>query len=231
MCGDLQLYSNFKNYKVLKAGHAATSRPTKCPSLYSPNVATAFKCYCDIEGRTRPCYSMSHSTTPRCRTRHHSAADQTSIHSHRSQIASIGCSIRSHTTSAPHPLELGCRTRHQVLLPHEPSSRRRQYSKVSNRRRHGSTVHQDADDIISCRRKLPLEPCFTSHTARSQPYHVAYDIPTQVVSGILLPNTCETTSSANFVPVNTPNPWIQLSHTTLSSIHTQVHKSQTNSCK
>ena len=100
-CGHLQLNSNFQIYQVLKAGHDATSSPTRHPSLYLPSVATAFKCYLDIEGRTRPCFSMSHSTTPRCRTRYHSAADQTSFHSRRTQIANIGCFIRSHVTSTP----------------------------------------------------------------------------------------------------------------------------------
>ena len=178
---------------MLKAGHDATSRPTKRPSLYSPSVATAFKCYCDIEGRTRPCYSMSHSTTPRCRTRHHSAADQTSIHSRRSQIANIGCSIRSHKTSTPHPLELGCRTRHQVLLPHEPSSRRRQYSKVSNRRRHGSTVHHVADNFhssLASRRTRQEASPITSHTTfplRSSPAYSCQTLARQRLLRISFP--------------------------------------------
>ena len=55
---------------------------------------------------------------------------------------------------------------------------------------------------MSHRRQLPVDPCLASHTTKSQPYHVAHDIPTQVISGILLPDTCQTTSSTNVVSVS-----------------------------
>ena len=58
-CDGLQLKSNSKKHEVFNTGLDTTS----CPMLSNPyrfHLATAFKCYLDDEGRTRPYQNVTH---------------------------------------------------------------------------------------------------------------------------------------------------------------------------
>ena len=95
----------------------------------------------------------SHTTTPKRHTRHHPAADQSSSHRSWSLTASINCFTWSRTTSTQHFSG--------TWLSHSTSS----FTPTSllNRRRHCSTAHHVADDILVQRSRHPAAPSFMSH--------------------------------------------------------------------
>ena len=62
-CDGPQLKSNSKKHEVLNTGLDMTS----CLMLSNPyrfHLATAFKCYLDDEGRTRPLQDVTHDIIP-----------------------------------------------------------------------------------------------------------------------------------------------------------------------